>query len=54
MSEILVCRKHRQVVMNAKLRKQCIHRFDLYARAATPIAQFRRLNVIVPLRYQEL
>jgi hypothetical protein len=52
-NEITICGEHRQVVVNAELRKQCIDSLDLYTGSTTAIAQFGRLDVIVPFGDQE-
>jgi hypothetical protein len=50
--EISVRREHRQIMMNAKLCEQRIHRFDLHAGSAATVAHFCGLNVIVNLWHQ--
>ena len=50
MDKILVGRKKGQSMTNADLRKQRIYRAGLHAGAAAFIAQFRRVDMVLPIR----
>ena len=50
MGEVLVGRKHGQVMVYAQLGQKRIDSLDLHARSAAAIAQFSSLDVIVHLR----
>lgn len=52
MLEIVVGRKQREPMMDAKLRQQGIDRSDLYPGAPTTVSQLRGSYVIVPIRNQ--
>ena len=53
MAEINVGGEQRQLVTNAKMRKQCIDRTRLDSARTTQISQFRSSNVIFPVGIQE-
>ena len=52
MDEVTAGCEHEQVVVDAKLGKERIDRFDLHTGAAAAIAQFHRLYVIADLWYE--
>jgi hypothetical protein len=52
-AEIAVGRQHGQVVAQAELRQQGIHRSDLHALATAMVPQRRGLNVILTIRHDQ-
>ena len=52
-TEILVGGQHRQLMTDAELREQRVDRADLHAGATAAVAQFRRVDVILPVRAEE-
>jgi hypothetical protein len=52
-AEITVGCEHRQIVTNAKLRKERIDRSNLYAGSTAFVAQFGGVNVILPVGHEE-
>ena len=51
--KVVIGRQQRQFVTNAELREQGVDGADLHTRATAAIAQFRGVDVILPVRSEE-
>lgn len=51
--EVVITRKHQQVVANAELSKERIKGSGLYAMSTTDVTQFGGVDMVLPFRHQE-